>query len=136
MQADEMTRLAALAEGSVRRALLLRQFGGLEVTETADALIAAHVLDVEKAGRLGDVLTAREAEIQFQLLTDHLLQKISKSAERHAAAGQKAQAEMMAKCFSETRDMLAQAAGFNLDRKQTVFGLIASLHEKSRAGLL
>jgi DNA polymerase III subunit delta' len=133
---DEMAKLAALAEGSARRALLLRQFGGLEVTETADALIAANVLDVENAAKLGDVLTAREAEIQYQLLTDHLLQRIAKSAERHAAAGQSLRAEAMAKSFSETREMLATAQGFNLDRKQTIFGLIAAMQEKSRAGLL
>jgi DNA polymerase III subunit delta' len=134
--ADEMQKLAALAEGSVRRALLLRQFGGLEVTETADALIAGRVLDVEKAAKLGDVLTAREAEIQYQLLTDHLLHRIAKAAERHAAAGLAGKAEAMARSFSETRDMLAKASGFNLDRKQTVFGLIAAMHAKSRAGLL
>jgi DNA polymerase III subunit delta' len=133
---DEMAKLAALAEGSVRRALLLRQFGGLEVTETADALIAGNVLDVEKAARLGDVLTAREAEIQYQLLTDHLLQRIAKAAQRHSAGGETRHAEAMASSFSETRDMLAQAHGFNLDRKQTVFGLITAMHEQARAGLL
>jgi DNA polymerase III subunit delta' len=133
---DEMAKLSALAEGSVRRALLLRQFGGLEVTETADALIAGNILDVEKAARLGDALTVREAEIQYQLLTDHLLQRIAKAAARHAAAGLLTQAEVMARSFSETRETLAVAQGFNLDRKQTVFGLIAAMHEKSRAGLL
>jgi DNA polymerase III subunit delta' len=133
---DEMQKLAALAEGSVRRALLLRQFGGLEVTEAADALIAGQVFDVEKAAKLGDVLTAREAEIQYQLLVDHLLQRIAKAAERHAAARQSGRAEAMARTFSETREMLAEAQGFNLDRKQTVFGLIAAMHTRSRAGLL
>jgi DNA polymerase III subunit delta' len=133
---DEMAKLSALAEGSARRALLLRQFGGLEVTEAADALVAGQVLDVEKAAKLGDVLTVREAEIQYQLLTDHLLQRIARSAERHASAGQSLHAEAMAKSFSETREMLAMAQGFNLDRKQTVFGLIAAMHTKSRAGLL
>ena len=133
---DEMAKLSALAEGSVRRALLLRQFGGLEVTETADALIAGNVLDVEKAARLGDVLTAREAEIQYQLLTDHLLQRIANAAQRHAAGGDTRRAEAMANSFSDTRNMLAHAQGFNLDRKQTIFGLIAAMHEKSRAGLL
>jgi DNA polymerase III subunit delta' len=133
---DEMAKLSALAEGSVRRALLLRQFGGLDVTETADSLIAANILDVEKAAKLGDVLTAREAEIQYQLLTDHLLQRISRAAARQAAGGDAGRAEAMAKTFSETRDMLAQAHGFNLDRKQTVFGLIVAMHEQTRAGLL
>jgi DNA polymerase III subunit delta' len=133
---NEMAKLSALAEGSVRRALLLRQFGGLEVTEAVDNLIAGIVLDVEKAGRLGDVLTAREAEIQYQLLTDHLLQRIAKAAERHAGDGDTGRAEVMARSFSETREMLAQANGFNLDRKQTVFGLIAAMHEKSRVGLM
>jgi DNA polymerase III subunit delta' len=132
----EMAKLSELSEGSVRRALLLRQFGGLEVTEAADALIEAVVFDAEKAAKLGDVLTAREAEIQYQLLTDHLLQRIAKAADRHAAGADTRRAETMARSFSETREMLAQAHRFNLDRKQTVFGLIAALHEISRAGLL
>jgi DNA polymerase III subunit delta' len=133
---DEMAKLSLLAEGSVRRALLLRQFGGLEVTEAADALIAANVLDVEKAARLGDVLTAREAEIQYQLLTDHLVQRLSRAALNHAGTGGTAQAETMARAFSETRRMLIEAQAFNLDRKQTVVGLIAGMHGKARAGLL
>lgn len=133
---DEMARLSALAEGSVRRALLMRQFGGLEMTETADRLIAGNVLDVEKALKLGDALMPREAEIQYQLVTDHLLHRLSNAAERHAAGGDAHCAEAMARSFSETRRMLEQANAFNLDRKQTVFGLIAAMHEKSRAGLL
>ena len=132
----EMQKLAALAEGSVRRALLLRQFGGLEVTESADALIAANKLDTDKMAKLGDVLSAREAEIQYQLLADHLLQRIAGAAERHSASGLAGSAEAMARYFAETRQMLADAHAFNLDRKQTVFGLIAAMHDKSRAGLL
>lgn len=136
VSADEIARLLPLAEGSVRRALLLRQFGGLEVTEAADALISGDVLDVEKAGRLSDVLTAREAEIQYQLLTDHFLQRLASAARRHAACGDAWRAGATARSLSETRGILAQAAAFNLDRKQTAFGLIAAMHGKSRAGLL
>ena len=132
----DLDRLAAFSEGSVRRALMLSGFGGLEVTDTADKLIAESVFDIDKAGKLGDAMTPREADIQYQLLIDHLLQRVAKAALRHGEANDTGRAESMARYYGQTRQMLSEAQAFNLDRKQTIFGLISALRDKTQAGLL
>ena len=132
----DLNRLTTLAEGGVRRALMLIGFGGLDVTDTADKLIAESVFDIDKAGKLGDAMMSREADIQYQLLTDHLLQRIVKAALRHGYRNDSNSAETMARFYGETRQMLVEAQAFNLDRKQTIFGLISALRHKTQAGLL
>jgi DNA polymerase III subunit delta' len=134
--ADVLDRAAALAEGSVRRGLMLASFGGLDVTETADRLVSNSIFDVDVAAKLGDAMTAREADIQYQLLTDHLLQKVVRASQRHAESGDLLRADAMANYFEECRQMLEEASAFNLDRKQTVFGLISQLNVRAQAGLL
>ena len=131
-----LERIAGRAEGSVRRALMLAGFGGLEVTDAADKVIDASSFDIDKAGKLGDAMTPREADIQYQLLTDHLLRRLSAAASLHAKGNDMARAGTMARSYSETRRMLIEAQAFNLDRKQTIVGLIAAMHEKMRAGLM
>jgi DNA polymerase III subunit delta' len=125
-----------LAEGSVRRALTLNALGGLEVFRTADQLIETRNFDAEKAGKLGDALGGRDADIQYQLLTDHLLSRIGMAAARHASSANTASAQQLSEFSRETASKLADAQRFNLDRKQTIFGLIASMQGKFSAGLL
>ncbi len=134
--ADILNRVVSLAEGSVRRALMLASFGGLEVTETADRLVANTRFDTDLAAKLGDAMMAREADIQFQLLTDHLLQKIARATRQHVQSNDLQRANTMARFHAETQRNLAAAQAFNLDRKQTVFGLIANLNAKAHSGLV
>jgi DNA polymerase III subunit delta' len=134
--ADVNDDLIAVAEGSVRRALTLTAFGGVEIIKAADQLIEARKFDAEKAGKLGDAITGRDADIQYQLLTDHLLSRISSAAARLAGSGHAASAREISGLFSATAAMLSDAQRFNLDRKQTIFGLIAALQAKFAAGLM
>jgi DNA polymerase III subunit delta' len=128
--------LLALAQGSVRRALTLSTFGGLEILRAVDHLLEAPTFEADKAAKLGDAITGREADIQYQLLTDHLLSKISAAALRHLASNGSRRAHWLSQQHCETANMLRTAQTYNLDRKQTVFGLIALLHRNFGAGLL
>jgi DNA polymerase III subunit delta' len=128
--------LLALAQGSVRRALTLSTFGGLEILRAVDHLLEAPTFEADKAAKLGDAITGREADIQYQLLTDHLLSKISAAALRHLASNGARRAHWLSQQHCETANMLRTAQTYNLDRKQTVFGLIALLHRNFGAGLL
>lgn len=128
--------LATLAEGSVRRALTLTAFGGLEVVRKADQLIKSRIFGAEEASKLGDAMSGRDADTQYQLLTDHLLSRIGSAALRHAGSGETVIARQLSEFNRDTAAMLADAQRFNLDRKQTIFGLIAALQAKFSAGLL
>jgi DNA polymerase III subunit delta' len=128
--------LVILAEGSVRRALTLTAFGGLEVIKTADQLIETKYFDAERAGKLGDAMGGRDADIQYLLLTDHLLSRIGVAAARHVSLAKTASARQLSEFSRETAAKLAEAQKFNLDRKQTIFGLISAIQAKFSAGLL
>jgi DNA polymerase III subunit delta' len=132
--ADE--ELLLVSEGSVRRALTLSAFGGLEIVKAANQLIETNKFDPDKAAKLGDAMTGRDADIQYQLLIDHLLSRVASAAFSHSNAGQKLYAVEASKLHRETSDRLREAQIYNLDRKQTVFGLIASFQVKFAAGLL
>jgi DNA polymerase III subunit delta' len=133
---EMLDQVVLLAEGSVRRGLMLANFGGLEVTSTADRLISDAIFNVDVAAKLGDAMTSREADIQYQLLTDHLLQRVARASQHHAESGDLKRADTMASYYEECRQMLAEASAFNLDRKQTVFGLISQLNVRAQARLL
>jgi len=128
--------LLALSEGSVRRAFTLLAFGGLDIVNAADQLIGAQTFDADKAAKLGDAMTGRDADIQYQLLTDYLASKIARAAALRANTTDLRSAMQLAELHGQTSDMLGHAQIYNLDRKQTVFGLIAKLHAKFSEGLL
>jgi DNA polymerase III subunit delta' len=128
--------LIVLSEGSVRRALTLSTFGGLEIVRTANQLIETQKLDPDKAAKLGDAMTGRDADIQYQMLTDHLLSKVARAASDNGVANQTGRALRLSEFHRETSENLMRAQIYNLDRKQTVFGLIASLQAKFAEGLL
>jgi DNA polymerase III subunit delta' len=128
--------LLSLSEGSVRRALTLLAFGGLEIVKTANQLVEAHKFDADKTAKLADAMIGRDAEIQYQLLANHLLSRISAEASDRASANDMRSALKLSELHSENARMLKDAQVFNLDRKQTVFGLIASLQGKFDGGVL
>jgi DNA polymerase III subunit delta' len=128
--------LLALSEGSVRRALTLSAFGGLEIIKSANQLIESQNFDADKTAKLGDAMTGRDADIQYQLLTDHLLSKIARGALNRAGTNDKSRSVELSELHRQTTNMLQDAQAFNLDRKQTVFGLIALLQAKFATGIL
>jgi DNA polymerase III subunit delta' len=128
--------LLALSEGSVRRALTLSAFGGLEIIKSANQLIETQKFDADKTAKLGDAMTGRDSDIQYQLLTDHLLSKVARGALNRAGTNDKSRAVELSELHRQTTNMLRDAHAFNLDRKQTVFGLIALLQVKFATGIL
>jgi DNA polymerase III subunit delta' len=128
--------LLSLSEGSVRRALTLYAFGGLEIVRSVDQLIEAQTFDADKAAKLGDAMAGRDADIQYQLLIDYLASKIATGASLRADTKVPHLALQLSQLHRETGEMLREAQVYNLDRKQTIFGLIANLHAKFSAGLL
>jgi DNA polymerase III subunit delta' len=130
------TELLALSEGSVRRALTLSAFGGLEIIKSANQLIETQKFDADKTAKLGDAMTGRDADIQYRLLTDHLLSKLAGAAQKRAVTNDRGRAVQLSELYRDTANMLRDAQAYNLDRKQTVFGVIALLQAKFATGIL
>lgn len=112
--------LTAHAQGSVRKAALLLAFGGLEISETVDAILGKPVLDVPKAHALATALSGRDAEIQYDLFLEDLLARLAGQARLAAEQGDVARASRWSSLWSDMQNEAREAAAFNLDRKQTV----------------
>lgn len=127
--------LAARAEGSVRKALLLVAHGGLEITETVDTLLNGTVFDLPKAQALATVLGGREAEIQNQLFIDHILDKVAAQALHLAVQGENAAASQWSQFWDELRRETIETESYNLDRKQAAMIMLEKLHRSMRSGM-
>lgn len=117
------------AGGSVRDAILLSEFGGLEIADTVDTLVGADSLDLATAHRLADAVNSREHEIRLDLMNAHVLDLVSTAAGNAAAAGDLAKAETFARTWQELRVAIDDTDTYNLDRKQHALNMILRLHD-------
>lgn len=127
--------LLTRAEGSVRKALLLVAHGGLEISDTVDAILRGETFDLPKAQALSNVLNGREAEIQYELFRDYLMSLIADEARRYANSGQTREADQWSRYWSELTREITNAETYNLDRKQAVMILLEKTHRAFRSGV-
>ncbi|MFI0849522.1 DNA polymerase III subunit delta' [Mesorhizobium sp. IMUNJ 23232] len=132
---DEAGKRAALLEragGSVRDAILLSEFGGLEIADTVDLLVGGADFDFAKAHRLADAVSGRDNEIRFELMNAHLLDIVSQAASSAASTGEISRAGNFARVFQELRIAISDTDTYNLDRKQHTLNMILRLHDTLR----
>ncbi|MBL0934094.1 MAG: DNA polymerase III subunit delta' [Rhizobiaceae bacterium] len=119
--------LAAKASGSVREALLMTQFGGLDIANAVDAVVSGGRFDVAAAYRIADAVGGRDATVQFRLFNEH----VAGIAEARAqAAGRDGDAELAARLaeqWSGVRQRIVDTDTYNLDKRQHVVGLLGQL---------
>lgn len=131
--AAERDALLARAGGSVRAAIMLTEYGGLEIAGAVDEVLAAGRFDVTAAARVADAVTGRDREQQFQLFTDHLAQVLADAASRLGSAGDTTRADRLAGAWVEFGRATAETETYNLDRRQHVTGALMRAHEALRA---
>ncbi|HWD13319.1 DNA polymerase III subunit delta' [Pseudochrobactrum sp. sp1633] len=127
--------LSARAEGSVRKALLLVAHGGLEITDTVDAVLSGNHFDLPKAQALAAVLGGREAEVQNQLFLEYLLDKAASQALGLAEQGQVVQASQWSQFWDDLRREAMETESYNLDRKQAALIMMEKMHRAMRSGM-
>lgn len=131
---ERRTRIAARADGSVSRAILLAEYGGLDIVEAFESILdKGPVAGRQQAHALADALTAKDREDTFAFFSDHVLDWMSGEARRAGAAGDLGRAEAFAALHARTAEDLATARAYNLDRKQVVLSLITSIFESQAA---
>jgi DNA polymerase III subunit delta' len=131
-QTAKRDALLERAGGSVRDAILLSEFGGLEIAETVDTLIAGKEIDFAHAYRLADAVSGRDHEIRFDLMNAHMLDIISSAASAAASTGDHRRAGNFAQSFQELRIAINDTDTYNLDRKQHTLNMILRLHDTLR----
>jgi DNA polymerase-3 subunit delta' len=133
---DDQAAGAAIVEraaGSPRDAILLTQYGGLEISEAIDKLVTGKTIDIAQAHRLGDAVAARDQAIQFGIFNRHALDVVADAASHAARAGDLAKANRLSECWQSTLQTIDEAETYNLDKKQHVLGVIHALHAAMRS---
>lgn len=133
---DEAARrlLAERADGSVRNAILLTEYGGLEIAETVDRIVqAGGAFDIAGAQRLGDALSGRDAQVQFSIFNRQVLERAAAMASRTAETGNVRTAERLAALWEDLSAAIRDAEIYNLDRRQHVIGTLGRLRAAMHA---
>lgn len=132
---DDPAARAALAEragGSARTAILLTQYGGLEIAGTLDALVTAGKNDVAGAYRLAEAVAGRDQAIQFDIFNRRALDLLSDAASQAALAGDLARAKTLSDTWHEALDAVSETETYNLDKKQHALTMIDRLNSAMR----
>jgi DNA polymerase-3 subunit delta' len=117
---------AMLSEGSLRRAALLLELGGVEIWNAVTGLMSGLPrVDLRAVHALADQLSARGADDVFDLGIEFILRAIHGRAE--AAAADLAASVRWAKLHAELVAQVATADALNLDRKALILSIFRAI---------
>ena len=117
-----------LAGGSVARALKLVNYGGLDIIEAFDNVLASSGPSARRGmQKLADVLSAKDSDAAFGFFTDHIGDYLMQQARNAAMNGDGAEADRFARLTETVNQRFVISAGYNLDRKQTILDTFADL---------
>lgn len=122
------------SEGSVRNALLLSAYGGIEISDTVDAILDGPVFDLAKAQTLAGAVSGREAEVQYGLFRDYLMGRVAAQALHLAQSGQLRDAEAWSRLWGDLVRETSEAETYNLDRRQAVLILLQKTYRAFQSG--
>jgi len=128
----ELDALVRRANGSVRNAILLAQYGGLEIADAVDEVVGAPALDIAKAHKLADAVNGRDRAVPFEMFNDRALQLLADAASAAAAAGHLARANELSRAWQDARIAISETETYNLDQKQHALTMISRLNAVMR----
>ncbi len=131
---DEASRqaLAARSGGSVRMAIQLTQYGGLEIAEATDKVIRSATLDIAGAHKVAEAVSGRDSAIQFDIFNRHVLDLFADAARAAALEGDMRRASRYSQGWEDTRVAIEDTETYNLDRKQHALNMIVRLQDTFR----
>ncbi|MGY6708103.1 MAG: DNA polymerase III subunit delta' [Rhizobiaceae bacterium] len=117
------------AGGSVRDALMLTRFSGLDIVSELRKLVDAPRFNPAAAYRVADGVAARDDGARFAVFNDAVLGRISELARDAAAQGRLRRAAELSSFWQEATERIGVTRVYNLDKRQHVVGLLRQLHE-------
>src|SRR5690606_17067249 len=93
--------LAQRAGGSARTAILLTQYGGLEITEALDRLVTARNRNIADCHRLAEAVAGRDRAIPFEIFNQRALDLLADAAAEAAHSGNLARAKKLSDAWPE-----------------------------------
>jgi DNA polymerase-3 subunit delta' len=128
----EREQLLARAGGSVRSAVMLTEYGGVEIAEALDKLVNASNPPATETHRLAEAVAGRDRAIQFGIFNDHALDILAREASAAAERGDSERANRISEAWQNSRIAILDTDTYNLDRKQHVLSMIARLNDTFR----
>lgn len=126
---DALTRRAG---GSVRNAILLTQYGGLEIAEALDELATARKIDIQGAHRVAEAVSGRDRSIAFDIFNRRVLDLLSDAASDAARSGTLGRAKALSDTWHEAMNAITETQTYNLDKKQHALTMIDRLNAAMR----
>ena len=124
--------LTKRAGGSVRAAILLTQYGGMEIAETLDNFLAASKPDPVEAHRIAEAVSGRDRAIAFDIFNRRALDLLADAARDAALAGGLQRAKTLSDTWHEARNAISETETYNLDKKQHALMMIDRLNAAIR----
>ena len=132
---DDLSRLAALSDGSIGQALRYAGDGGLQIYQVAnDVLRHLPGLDIPTLHKLGDKLARDTSGEGFRTLGVVLLRWLAEAAK--SAVRQGPCAAQWAELWSEMNDLFRRAESVNLDRKQITLNAFLAIQAVAQKGMI
>ena len=117
-------------EGSVARALVMANYGGVEIASTFDSLMdRSAVSDRSEIHKLAQALSAKDRDIAYHFFVDHVISRVRRHSGHLAAEGRGREAAREAERASAVAAHFERAETYNLDRGQAVINLFSILFD-------
>lgn len=125
---EQAERVLSLSKGSVAQALKLANYGGADIIEAFQKLLSENGPAARKTMyKLAEALSAKDSDVAFGFFTEHLGEFLMGEARAAALSGELGRAEHFAKLSSTITEQLAIAGAYNLERKQTILDVLATV---------
>ena len=124
--------LAVRAGGSVRDALLLTQYGGLDIAEAIAGVVRARAFPINEAWRIAEAVGGRDNAVQFAIFNQTALDMVAGWAREAAIAGDLEAASRHSRLWQEAERLIGEAETYNLDKKQHALMMIDRLNAAIR----
>jgi DNA polymerase III subunit delta' len=127
--------IAALADGSIGRALELAGSGGVELSQTIAGMLSRTFqsgLDPLTLHGFADRLARADAEESYRAVEELLRQHLASRALAAARIGERAAAARWAGLRDDVGELFARTDGLNLDRKQTILSAFFAVDDAAR----
>ncbi len=129
---EHRTTLLTRAGGSVRDAIMLTEYGGLEIGAAIDELLAGEKFLLPAAARIADAVAGRDRAQQFDQFNAHLSGALAGASVRRAEQGEAIAAERLAEAWSEFGRVNRDTETYNLDKRQYVLSALMRAHQALR----
>lgn len=125
---EQATMLATDAKGSVSQALKLINYGGVDIVNSFNDMLANEGAAARRQmHKLADVLSAKDSEVIFHFFIEHITEFLMDNAKHAAMAGDLSRAERLSRLSSGIIEKLGIASAYNLDRKQSLLEVLAEV---------